>query len=145
MSDSNTPKARVRVMAQADVALVFAWRNHMDVRRYMYTQHEITLDEHQHWFERTRQDSRKHLLIFEIDDQASGFVSFNEVGTGRVADWGFYVAPDAPKGTGRALGHTALNYAFNDIKLHKVAGEALHFNKRSIEFHKTLGFQQEGA
>lgn len=132
-------------MAHADLELVLAWRNHPEVRSYMYTQHEITFDEHQRWFERTRQDPRKHLLIFETDKQPLGFVSFSEIGTGEIADWGFYVAPDAPKGSGQELGRTALDHAFNDIKLHKVGGQALAFNERSIHFHQSLGFQQEGV
>lgn len=132
-------------MAHADVERVLAWRNHPEVRRYMYTQHEITLDEHQRWFERTWQDPRKHLLIFEVEKQPLGFVSFTEIGTGGIADWGFYVAPDAPKGSGRELGRAALDHAFNGIKLHKVCGQALAFNERSIHFHQSLGFKQEGT
>lgn len=138
-------KSGVRPMVDADVERVLAWRNHSEVRRYMYTQHEITLDEHRLWFERTRQDPCKHLLIFEVDSQALGFVSFSELKSGGVADWGFYVAPDAPKGCGRELGCAALDHAFNDIKLHKVCGQALAFNERSIHFHQSLGFQQEGT
>lgn len=145
MTKSNTRKAGVRPMADTDVERVLAWRNHLEVRRYMYTQHEITLDEHQRWFERTRQDPRKHLLIFEADNQALGFVSFSEHESNGIADWGFYVAPDAPKGCGRELGRAALDHAFNDIKLHKVCGQAVAFNERSIHFHQSLGFQQEGA
>jgi UDP-4-amino-4,6-dideoxy-N-acetyl-beta-L-altrosamine N-acetyltransferase len=132
-------------MADADVERVLVWRNHPEVRRYMFTQHEITLDEHQRWFERTRQNPRKHLLIFEADNQALGFVSFSELGSGGVADWGFYVAPDSPKGCGGELGHAALNYAFSEIKLHKICGQALIFNERSIRFHQSLGFEQEGG
>lgn len=145
MTKSNDRKAGVRPMADADVERVLGWRNHLEVRRYMYTQHEITLDEHQLWFERARQDPRKHLLIFEADDQALGFVSFRELDSGATADWGFYAAPDAPKGSGRELGRVALDHAFNDIKLHKVCAQALAYNERSIEFHQSLGFQQEGT
>jgi UDP-4-amino-4,6-dideoxy-N-acetyl-beta-L-altrosamine N-acetyltransferase len=132
-------------MVHADLALVLAWRNHPDVRRYMYTQHEITLDEHQRWFERTLPDRKKHLLIFEANQQPLGFVNFNETGNGGIADWGFYAAPAAPKGSGRQLGHAALSHAFTQLKLHKVCGEALAYNQRSIQFHQSLGFQQEGT
>ena len=130
-------------MTDSDVEHVLAWRNHMEVRRYMYSQHEITLDEHQGWFECARQDPRKHLLIFEVDNQAMGFVSFSELESNRIANWGFYIAPSAPKGFGRELGHAALDHAFNDIKLDKICGEALAFNNRSIHFHKSLGFKQD--
>lgn len=144
MTKSNIANAVVRSMTHADLELVLAWRNHPEVRRYMYTQHEITIEEHQRWFERSRHNQKKHLLIFEINQQPLGFVNFHEAGTFGIADWGFYVAPDAPKGIGQELGCAALNYAFNDVKLHKVAGEALAFNERSIKFHKSLGFQEEG-
>jgi UDP-4-amino-4,6-dideoxy-N-acetyl-beta-L-altrosamine N-acetyltransferase len=145
MAKPNTRKTGVRPMADSDVEHVLAWRNHPEVRRYMYNQHEITRDEHQDWFECARQDPRKHLLIFEADNQALGFVSFSELESNRIADWGFYIAPNAPKGSGRELGHAALDHAFNDIKLHKVCGQALAFNERSIHFHQSLGFQQEGT
>ena len=131
-------------MADADVELVLAWRNHMEVRRFMYAQHEITLNEHQRWFEDTRQDPHKHLLIFEADNQALGFVRFSEIISNGIAEWGFYMAPDARKGYGRELGRTAMDHAFNHIKLHKVCGQVLANNERSIHFHQSLGFQQEG-
>jgi len=131
-------------MVHADLERVLAWRNHPDVRRYMYTQHEITLDEHQRWFERSLPDPKKNLLIFEANHQPLGFVNFNETGSGGIAAWGFYAAPDAPKGSGRQLGRAALDHAFTQLKLHKVNGQALAYNERSIQFHQTLGFQQEG-
>ena len=111
----------------------------------MYTQHEITLDEHQLWFDRALQNPRKHLLIFELGKQPLGFINFSELAIGGIADWGFYAAPDAPKGSGRRLGRAALDHAFTQLKLHKVCGQALAYNESSIHFHQSLGFQQEGS
>lgn len=137
--------SRVRAMIHADLERVLAWRNHPDVRRYMYTQDEISMDAHQRWFESAQQEPCKHLLIYELDNQPFGFVNFSKsIGSGR-ADWGFYAAPNAPKGTGRRLGQAALAYAFNNLELHKICGQALAYNERSIQFHKTLGFHQEGT
>lgn len=144
MPELTRVSSKIRPMVHADLERVLAWRNHPDVRRYMYTQHEITLNEHQRWFERTSPDPKKHLLIFEEGQQPLGFVNFNEAGCGGIADWGFYAAPDAPKGSGRQLGRAALSHAFNQLKLHKVCGQALAYNERSIQFHQSLGFQQEG-
>lgn len=131
-------------MVHADLERVLAWRNHPDVRRYMYTQREITPDEHRRWFERAFADPKKHLLVFEMNHEPLGFVKFSEAGDAGVADWGFYAAPDAPKGSGRQLGHAALDHAFSQLKLHKICGQALAYNERSIQFHQSLGFQQEG-
>lgn len=144
MLESTSLLYQIRHMVHADLERVLAWRNHPDVRRFMYTQHEITLDEHQRWFERTLPDPKKHLLVFEVNQQPQGFVNFSEVENGGIADWGFYAAPDASKGSGRQLGRAALNHAFTQLKLHKVCGEALAYNERSIQFHQSLGFKQEG-
>ena len=134
----------VRPMTSQDLELVLAWRNHKDVRRYMYTQHEISLEEHTLWFERVSQDASRHLLVFEIDAVSLGFINIHQVAPGGVADWGFYVAPDAPKGTGRRLGQEALRYAFTQAGFHKLCGQALAYNQRSIKFHLSQGFKQEG-
>ncbi len=132
-------------MAAADLEKVLAWRNHPDVRRYMYTQHEISLDEHTRWFERASQDSSRHLLIFENETTPLGFINIHQMAAGGIADWGFYAAPEAPKGTGRQLGQAALQYAFLTAGLHKLCAQALSYNERSIRFHANLGFKQEGT
>ena len=144
MLESTLVLSQIRPMVHTDMERVLAWRNHPDVRRYMYTQHEITLAEHQRWFERALPDPKKHLLVYEENHQPLGFVNFNEAGNGGIADWGFYAAPDAPKGSGRQLGRAALSHAFTQLKLRKVCGQALAYNQRSIQFHQSLGFHQEG-
>lgn len=130
-------------MTSDDLERVLEWRNDEQVRRFMYTQHEISLTEHMRWFEGASLDDRRHLLVFEINGTPLGFVNINQLSIG-VADWGFYTAPDAPKGTGRQLGQAALDYAFNHAKLHKICGQAITYNERSVKFHLSLGFQQEG-
>ena len=131
-------------MTLDDLELVLSWRNHPDVRRYMYTQHEIRLEEHKVWFETAGRNPGKHLLIFELDNVPCGFVQLSQLKNSPIAEWGFYAAPSSPKGTGRVLGRATLRYAFEDLGLHKVCGEALAYNEPSIQFHGSLGFQSEG-
>lgn len=144
MTATASVQQRVRPMTQEDLERVLTWRNHEDVRRYMYTQHEISLAEHTSWFERASQDSNRHLLVFECNAMPLGFINLHQIAPGGVAEWGFYVAPDATKGTGRQLGEAALRYAFTHVGLHKLCGQALAYNERSIKFHSSLCFQQEG-
>ena len=137
---------RIRRMETRDLETVLAWRNHHDVRQYMRTRHEISIDEHRHWFERASNDPTRYLLIVEHDERPLGFVHFSNVAPTGIADWGFYAVPGAPKGgTGRKLGSCALDFAFRSLNLHKVCGQALGFNEASIRLHRALGFQQEGV
>lgn len=137
--------ACVRKMRPGDLEQVLAWRNHPDVRRYMYTRHEISPEEHQRWFEHAAADPARHLLVFEMSGIACGVIHFHQYKSAAIADWGFYLAPDAQKGVGGMLGKAALHYAFDDMRWHKVCGEALAFNERSLRFHRRLGFLQEGV
>lgn len=123
---------------------MLAWRNHPDVYRYMITQHQISASEHHAWFSRTIESPTRRLLIVEEGSQPVGYVQFSNVLAGGVSDWGFYSYPGAPKGTGRKIGVAALNHAFSELRLHKVCGQALAFNEKSIAFHQRLGFVQEG-
>lgn len=131
-------------MTAGDLEYVLELRNHSEIRRYMLTQHEISIEEHLSWFKRSSQNPGIELLLFELDKRCCGFVQFKKANCQGVVDWGFYVAPDAPKGTGRKLGFAALHHAFEEGTLHKICGQALHWNQPSIKFHKILGFAQEG-
>jgi UDP-2,4-diacetamido-2,4,6-trideoxy-beta-L-altropyranose hydrolase len=137
---------RLRPMQEPDLERVLAWRNHPEVRRHMYTQRLITQDEHRGWFERASQAPQRHLLIYEQDGEPLGFVNLNVVDAqaGR-AEWGFYLAPEAPRGSGQALGHCTLDHAFTILGLHKLCGDVLADNPRSQRFHERLGFRREAT
>jgi len=132
-------------MTVADLEMVLRWRNHPDIRRWMYTTHEISLEEHQRWFESATLDSGKHLLIYERDGSAVGFVNLTLLKGTAVAEWGFYLAPEAPSGIGTDFGRAVIRHAFEDLGLYKLSGHALATNERSIRFHQRLGFRDEGV
>lgn len=132
-------------MTAADLSLVLQWRNDPRIRQFMVTQHEISLTEHSAWFARASVDPSRRLLLLEDLGSPVAYVQLSSVKPGGVADWGFYASPDAPRGTGSLLGRMVLDYAFLELGLHKVCGQALEFNTRSIALHERLGFVREGV
>jgi len=136
---------QVRSVTPDDLSMLLNWRNHLEVRQFMFTQHEISLDEHLNWFARANQDRSRCLLIVEESDEPIGYVQFNHVSMAGVSDWGFYVRPHAPPGSGTKLGQAALQHAFEKLQLHKVCGQAIETNQASIRFHQKLGFTHEGT
>ncbi len=132
-------------MVASDLEAVRKLRNHVEVRRFMFSSHEISQKEHAFWFEGSSADEKTTLLIFELDKMFCGFVQFKETIHKKVADWGFYLSPEAPKGTGQKLGMLALTYGFQTKKFRKICGQVLHTNRKSISFHQSLGFTQEGV
>lgn len=138
--------ATIRKVIEADLPTILSWRNHVSVRQYMLSQHEITLDEHRNWFQQVNKDSARSLLIVEKDNTAIGFVQFSNVKPCGCAEWGFYINPLLiGKGYGSLFGSLVLDYAFSDLNLHKVYGQTLASNTSSIRFHQKMGFVQEGT
>ncbi len=136
----------LRPLAESDLEAVRGWRNHPGVNRHLYTQHRISAEEHAAWFERLEKDPSRHAFVFLGNGEAMGFVQFRVVDAlARRAEWGFYLAPHAPRGSGRRLGRLALTEAFDVLGMHKVCGEALAANHASIRMHRRLGFVHEAT
>jgi RimJ/RimL family protein N-acetyltransferase len=81
----------LRPMTESDLEQVLQWRNHPEVRRYMYTTHEIRLEEHRKWFMNATTNPAIELLIYEQGGKAQGFVNITRTRCPEVADWGFYL------------------------------------------------------
>lgn len=135
----------LRRMTEADLALVREWRNARQVRNFMLTQKEITLQEHVAWFASASKNPARALLIFEVGGRPAGHMNFKIDLSDEIADWGFYAAPGAPKGTGLAMGKHALEYGFATLRLRKICGQVLDFNAASRKMHESLGFACEGV
>lgn len=125
--------------------VVFEWRNRADVRKNMYTSHEITKEEHLAWFDRISKDTTKQYFIFELDSIPCGVIGFVDINIpSKSSSWAFYSGDTSIRGIGSLMEVTALDYAFNELKLEKLYCEVLEFNDTVIKFHKKHGFQQEG-
>jgi methionyl-tRNA formyltransferase len=136
----------LRPLTEQDLSLVRAWRNAPEVRRNMYTAHEISAAEHQAWFSRLKDDATSRWFIHEdAVGKPDGVVYFTHLQPSIVsAFWGFYAAPGALQGTGTRLGLDALDTAFEVLGLHKLNAEAIASNEASLRFQKKLGFREEG-
>lgn len=135
----------IRLMEQRDVKLVHKWRNDPRIRQYMFNPNPIYPNGHAAWFEKSSQDPKCHLMLASRGDVPFGFAQFNLSNCTTVAEWGFYVDPDGPKRQGYALGHAVLSFGFGVLQIHRITGNVLNENFRSIEYHKRLGFIHEGV
>ena len=135
----------LRNMQQDDLELVRSWRNHPDVRCHMLTQHEISAEEHAQWFSRVQQDPQRHVVLVHEHQQPLGLAHFTPVNPHGVVDWGFYLVPQAAKGSGSKLARMALDYAFKQQGWHKVCGQVISTNAASRRFHLKMGFTLEGV
>lgn len=135
----------LREIQKEDLPQVLTWRNHPQVRQHMLTQHEISAEEHAQWFNTLQQDTQRHVVLVHEGNQALGLAHFAPVNPHGVVDWGFYLTPDAPTGSGSKLARKALEFAFKQQGWHKVCGQVISSNVASRRFHLKLGFMLEGV
>jgi UDP-4-amino-4,6-dideoxy-N-acetyl-beta-L-altrosamine N-acetyltransferase len=137
----------LRLMEEADLAVVLGWRNQPHIREAMYTSHIISAAEHEAWWRKASSDPTKRLLVLEHDDHPIGHVNFVQIHeTNGTAYWGFYLGEsDAPRGSGAVMEYLALEHAFKRIGLRKLLCEVFSFNDSVTRMHQKFGFTQEGV
>jgi UDP-2,4-diacetamido-2,4,6-trideoxy-beta-L-altropyranose hydrolase len=132
---------RLRPVEERDRELVRRWRNMPSVRRWMYDDSEVAVDEHERWFEAGMADPNVRRLVLEGDERPLGFMALEGVDEDAGTSWGFYLGEASrPHGAGTALGVLALEYAFGRLGVAAVRGEAIAENDASVRFHERLGF-----
>jgi len=136
----------LRAMSENDLELVLSWRNDPQVRKNMYSNHIISLTEHEEWFQRESENEMSRLLIFERDEVPKGFVSFTKIDRrNKHAYWAFYSGSLSERGLGLSMEVLALKYAFEVLEIQKLCCEVLSFNDAVVNFHIKFGFEQEGV
>lgn len=155
----------VRKATLADTEMIWQWRNHADVRQWMFGQDEIALSDHEKWFGKQLENPNVHLLVFELNNEPLGFVNFTQITVDKyqrlqlpksnspkskpnekTASWGFYLSPNSPKGQGLgfALGVLAIARIFNSTDIGKITAQVLEYNTASLALHRKLGFSEKG-
>ncbi|EJM96958.1 pseudaminic acid biosynthesis N-acetyl transferase [Pseudomonas sp. GM74] len=134
--------------ASGDIqARVRALRNQPDVRKFMYTDHEISEAEYGAWLDSLKGSSRQSVFVVMHDAKACGVVSLNAINAlHRTADWAFYLDSELQgQGLGSRLEYWLLDYAFNVAGLEKLNCEVLQSNPAVIRMHRKFGFSIEGV
>ncbi len=108
----------------------------------MFHQNIISEAEHQAWFLRLQQNDHARWFVHEKAGVYDGVVYFTDINwQDRSTLWGFYLAPEAARGSGTQLGLDGLDMAFGTLQLETVYAKVLTDNEKSIRFHLKLGFE----
>lgn len=112
----------------------------------MYTNREISWDEHLRWIAGLREDKANTAYIVHYEDEIVGSLSVNHMNfTHKTADWGMYLSPGVQgRGLASVLEFTLVDLVFNKLNFKKLNCAVLHFNKPVIRMHEKFGFIKEG-
>ena len=135
------PQAQLRPATPADCARIHAWRNHPSIRAMMFQPDPIPLPQHQAWFAAQLANPSFKMYVYTLGGTPQGYGSLKRIAPTEY-EWGFYLAPDCPRGNGSAMCNLLLQRAFGELGATTVHGQALRHNAASIALHRKLGFRQ---
>ncbi len=138
---ATAPQANLRPATAADCDRIHTWRNHPSIRRMMFNPDPIPLPQHQTWFAAQLTNPNFKMYVYTLNGTPQGYGSLKRIAPNEY-EWGFYLAPDCPRGNGSILCTLLLQRAFGELGASTVHGQALRHNAASIALHRKLGFRQ---
>lgn len=136
----------LRDIDEGDRQRLLTWRNLPSVAEYMYSDHEITPEEHDQWFDTTRHRDDRRYWIIELDGAPVGLANLVDIDLdARRCTWAFYLADDSTRGRGVGswVEYNVLEFVFETLGLEKLYCEVLSTNGAVVAMHESFGFRRE--
>ena len=143
----------LRPMEEKDTKDIIRWRNTDFVRKNFIYQESFTVETHHHWVETMVKTGRVvQFMICPYErtpdriGRAVGSVYLRDIDyTHRKAEYGIFIGEESAlsKGYGTEAARMMLEYAFENLKLHKVMLRVLAGNVRAQKSYEHAGFQKE--
>lgn len=119
---------------------VLEWRNHDTIRKCMFTQEKITLNDHLRYIDSLISKRDRAYFLVKVDNEAIGVIDFTNIETNQ-ADIGLYAKPNL-RGMGSKLMESIIDYGFNTLKVKTLISEVFEENKSAIKLYKQFAFQE---
>lgn len=127
-------------LSEPQKKMVLAWRNHENVKAYMYNDQNISEAEHFGFIEalKTREDRRYFLVQNEGVD--IGVIDFNDISK-ESTTMGLYANPTLnQKGVGSLLMEAIVTYAFKTLGVNVLKAEVFEGNVKAKALYEKFGF-----
>lgn len=127
--------------------LVFNWRNHEEIRKWMFNQKLICWNEHNSFIKSFKKREDKANWLIRYNKKYVGIISFSELSsTTEYLNPGYYVKPELiGSGFGNLLEYFIIFLGFNIFKREYLLGEYLINNtvaERVMQFFGYSDFQE---
>ena len=133
-------------MSLDEKKMVLSWRNHSEIKKWMYTDDNINLDSHLSFINSLRNIKEKQYMVVKKDNQYMGVIDFYNIDNStKECEFGLYANPfEKIAGVGRVLEEICIKYAFEFLKLTKLKLEVFEDNKKARNLYKKYMFQEVG-
>ena len=118
-------------------------RNSTYVNSKMYTNHQITFDEHSNWIRNLEYDKKKCVFAVVNKTKILGAISLYNINfQKKIAAWSFYLCEKNIYGLGATLEFNFINYVINENNFKQLNCEVLENNSQIIKLHKKFLFKE---
>ena len=130
-----------------DLPFVTEGVNHPDVRSFVGQSMPTSLDRERRYYEEANERSDAVQALVTADDERVGVVELDpidrETGVAELAVW---IHPDRRRdGYAREAVSLLVDYAFSELRIHKVTANAYAGNEASRAMLEAVGFVEEGV
>lgn len=139
-------------LAQADAVTIAAWGLDVDYLRYLDTDPAFPRSEQQvlDWMREHSRGREDYLFGIRLvaTSELIGFVELGEIAWTHRTGWvalGIGEARHRGRGYGTEALQLTLDYAFNELNLHRLQLTVFAYNEPAIALYEKLGFQREGV
>lgn len=145
-------KVILEPVGDRDTDDIIRWRNQPFVREKFINQELFTRESHEKWLKTMVYTGKvQQFIIFvkHLDRKINsiGTVYLRDIDwNNQKAEFGIFIGEKKylGKGFGSDAAKLVLEYAFKELKFHKVSLRVLASNKEAIECYKRAGFMEEG-
>ncbi len=127
--------------------MILDWRNSLDVKKWMYSQDDISMQSHLDFIDGLQLSKDRQYLAVKKENNYVGVVDFTGIDFDKKQSYfGLYANPfDKFIGAGRVLEKVCLKYVFDFLNLNKIKLEVFSDNLRAVNLYKRYNFKEMGV
>ena len=124
--------------------MILKWRNHENIKRWMYNQNNISLEEHLSFIKSLKNNISKNYFLVKYNNDYIGVIDFTNIDyETKRCEIGLYINIFLnQKGVGTILMQTIINFGFNQLKLDRLIAEVFDENIKAINLYKKFNFEE---
>ena len=131
-------------MTLEEKKMVLSWRNDVSIKKWMYNQDDIELENHLQYIDSLETLKDKQYILVKKDENYIGSVYFTSINFEvKTTEFGLYANPlKKIAGVGSILEQICIKYAFELLKLDTLKLEVFDENIKAKSLYKKYNFQE---
>lgn len=139
---TSIPEHIFKPLQQAQLELVWQWRNSERIKQNMHNDRPVKWDEHCAWFDKLHEDTSRQFYVFCQNQRPIGVLNFSDLHTA-TPEWGCYLGEtNVWPGSGIILELAALDFTASHSQFSHLLAQVLSFNQSANKMHKVFEYEQ---